>query len=99
MIWNLIDMQCNGVKIVPANWRKLISDWFYRIRLLKLKNIVTKIVEIQVQRRYPPLIPILWLEQGRRNREKICRQNWKLFSENNLKDTNIHVQETYQNIF
>ncbi len=48
MIWNFIDMQCHGVKIVPANWRKLISDQFYRMRNSKLKNIVTKIVDIQV---------------------------------------------------
>jgi hypothetical protein len=42
-------MQCHVVKIIPANWRKLISDRFYRIRKSKLKNIVTKIVEIQVE--------------------------------------------------
>jgi hypothetical protein len=41
-------MQCRVVKIVPENWRKLISDRFYCMRNLKLKNIVTKIVEIQV---------------------------------------------------
>ncbi len=41
-------MQCHVVKIVPEYWRKLISDRFYRMRNLKLKNIVTKIVEIQV---------------------------------------------------
>jgi hypothetical protein len=46
--WNFIDMQCRVVKIVPENWRKLISDRFYCMRNLKLKNIVTKIVEIQV---------------------------------------------------
>ncbi|VVB85194.1 Uncharacterised protein [uncultured archaeon] len=40
-------MQCHVVKIFPENWRKLISDRFYRIRKSKPKNIVTKIVDIQ----------------------------------------------------
>lgn len=42
-------MHCHFFKIVPANWRKLISDRFYGMRNSKLKNIVTKIVEIQVK--------------------------------------------------
>jgi hypothetical protein len=49
MIWNFIDMPCLVVKIVPANWKKLISDRFYCIRKSKLKNIVTNFIEIQVQ--------------------------------------------------
>ncbi|MBU4491883.1 MAG: hypothetical protein KKD69_05420 [Euryarchaeota archaeon] len=45
---NFIDMHRHVFLIDPRNQRKLISDWFYRIRKSKLKNIVTKIVDIQV---------------------------------------------------
>jgi hypothetical protein len=57
ILWNIdyceiiryfFEMPRRVSKIVHVNWRKLKSDRFYRIRNSKLKNIVTKIVEIQV---------------------------------------------------
>jgi hypothetical protein len=49
LIWNLIDMHCHDLKMILSNWRKLISDQFYCMRILKIKNIVTKTAEIQVK--------------------------------------------------
>jgi len=42
-------MQRHDIEITSGNLRKLKMKWFYRIRKSIRKNIVTKIVEIQVQ--------------------------------------------------
>ena len=41
-------MQRHDIEITSGNLRKLKMKWFYRIRKSIRKNIVTKIVEIQV---------------------------------------------------
>jgi hypothetical protein len=42
-------MGCHDLKLIRSNWGKLILDRFYCMRISKLKNIVTKTVEIQVE--------------------------------------------------
>ncbi len=42
-------MQCLVFRTIPVNWNKLKVNQFYRLLFSKLKNIVTKMVEIQVK--------------------------------------------------